>query len=376
MSALPVARLLGFEVRVHVSWAIVLAVITVTVVGQAASVVPDATAPQRWLIGFAVAGGFLLSTLAHELGHALVARRAGVPGGPVIVYFFGGAATPMREAARPRDEVVIALAGPAVSLALAAGLLGLAVLARWLGSGAIVIVGEVVLVVGVLDLVLGAVNLLPAFPLDGGRVVRGLAWARTGDSAEGLRVAARIGRWLGIMAAAAGIALILGMSTVDGLMAAMFGWFLVLSARSVERAAVLEALLEGINVEDVMDRGVGGVPAGLTLDTFADQLLAADRGPVPVVRGSDVVGILGPRQVKRVRRARWTETRAGDLMASVDALPTIAPETTVRTALEHLQRSGLDGLPVTDAEGYAGVVTRRGIAEAMRDRLGARAATS
>ena len=374
MSALPIARLFGFEIRVHVSWAIILAVIAVTVVTQVGTMAPESSAALRWTLGAVVAGAFLISALAHELGHAIAARRFGAPGKTVVIYFFGGAATPTLEMKTPREEIVAALAGPLVSLLIGAILMAVARLGSALGGDAPEIVGQVALVVGVLNLALGLVNLLPAFPLDGGRVARAIGWARTGEPERGLRVAARVGRWIGIGLGVVGVVLILTMDSADGLMVALAGWFLVSSSRAVERTAAVDALLRGLRVGDVMDREVKSVPAGLTLDTFAAQVLDLPGGSLPVVDGMNLVGVLGERQVRRVRRDKWSATRAGDLMTAAAGLPAIDPETTLRAAIDHLHRMGLDGLPVLEAGRLAGVVTRRAVAEAIRVRAAAQAA--
>lgn len=373
MSAVPIARLFGFEIRVHVSWAIILAVIGVTAATQVAELAPEVGGPGSWLVGTAVAAAFLLSALAHELGHAIAARRAGLPGGPVIVYFFGGAASSRLETARPRDEIVIALAGPLVSLAAGAAFTAVGLVGELAGGwaqGA----GRVAFAVGAMNLLLGGVNLLPAFPLDGGRIVRGLAWARTGDAKHALRIAASAGRYLGILFATLGIVGILLVDSLDGLMLAVCGWFIVSSASAVERTADIDAMLEGISVGDVMDHDVSGVPPGLTLDTFADQMLdGASHAAVAVMRGPDLLGIVGEKQVRRIRRDRWAATRAEDLMVSGDALPRVGPEMSLRDALDRLHRSGLDGLPVVEAGALTGIVTRRAVAkavaEAARNRL-------
>lgn len=371
MSALPIARLFGFEIRIHVSWAIILAVIAVTVATQVEAMAPSSSVVIRWALGAVVAGSFVLSALAHELGHAIAARHFGAPGKTVVIYFFGGAATPTLEMTRPRHEIIAALAGPAVSLIIGAAFMAAAGLGAAIGGDTPEIVGQVALVIGALNLILGLVNLLPAYPLDGGRVARAAAWARTGEPEHGLRVAARIGRWIGIGLGVIGVVLILTMDSIDGLMVALGGWFLVSSGRAVERTAAVDALLRGLRVGDVMDRDVKSVPAGLTLDTFAAQVLAAPGGSIPVVSGTDLVGVLGERQVRRIRRDRWAATRAGDLMTAADGLPTIDPETTLRAAIDHLHRMGLDGLPVLEGGALAGVVTRRAVAEAIRVRAAA-----
>jgi Zn-dependent protease/CBS domain-containing protein len=371
VSDVPIARLAGFEIRLHVSWIVVLAVITATVGSRIDSLDPGAEPLVRWLIGAGVAGAFLASALAHELGHAVVARRMGVTGGPVVVYFFGGAATAVLETRRPRDEATVALAGPLVSLVLGGAALAFAGIVGPVGGSPAAILAQIALVVGILDLVLGGVNLVPGYPLDGGRVVRALAWARSGDPVAGLLAAARTGRWLGMGLAAIGTGLILAVDSTDGLMLALCGWLLISTGRAVERTAGVERLLEGIRVGEIMEPEVTRVPAGLTLDTFADQVVDGPEGAVSVVRGSDFVGMLGIRQIRRVGRSKWSQTHAGDIMTGTDALPTIDPDTTVRAALEHLTRTGLDGLPVMVDGTIGGVVTRRAVADAIR-RAGAR----
>lgn len=376
MSALPVARLFGFEIRVHLSWAIILAIIAVTVATRMAEFAPDTSSTLRWVVGGVVAASFLLSALAHELGHAIAARRAGMPGGPVVVFFFGGAATIHLEARRPRDEIVSALAGPLVSLAIGLGIAAVSGIGLLVGRGVVLDVARVGAIVGALNVLLGLLNLLPAFPLDGGRIVRAIGWSRTGDPVRGLQLAARTGRVTGLVLGAIGIVLILVVDSLDGLMLALSGWFVVSSARAVERSAEIDQLLQGVAVADVMDRDVAGLPPGLTLDTFADQLLGEGRATsIPVTRGDELLGMLGTTQVRRIRRDRWPETRAEDLMVSGEALPEVAPDTTLRVALERLRQSGLDGLPVLEAGAMIGVVTRRAVAEAIRDRLRANDAT-
>jgi Zn-dependent protease len=375
MSSIPVGRLAGLEIRIHVSWAIILAIIVVTAGSQVGLVSPGSSMPVRWGIGIAIAVLFLLSATAHDIGHAVIARRRGVPTDTVVVYFLGAAASPDLTTTRPRDEVAIALAGPIVSIAIGLGLLAIAGLAALLGDeGVALVVGRVAFVVGALDLALGFVNLVPAFPLDGGRVVRGLAWARSGDARTGLRNAARVGRFTGLLLAGIGVAGILlgdvvGIETLDGLMVALCGWFLTSTARTVERQAGLDQLLDGLSVADVMDRDVAGIPPGLTLDTFAGQVLdGSSPMALPVTRGTELLGVIGASQLRRVRQDRWATTHAEDLMILPRALLIVSPETTIRAALEGLARAGVDALPVMDGGMFAGLLTRRAVAMAIQGR--------
>jgi CBS domain-containing protein len=268
----------------------------------------------------------------------------------------------------PRAEIVAALAGPLVSLVIGGALVGVAVVGAAIGGDVARAAADVCLVVGVLNLVLGGVNLLPAFPLDGGRVARAIGWARTGDAIRGLRASARVGRWLGIGLAGLGVLMILTMDSMDGFMLALCGWFLVSSSRAIGRSAAVDDLLRDLRVADVMDRDVTGVPRTLTLDAFAEQVLDMPGGSVPVLDGADLVGVLGARAIARVRPSAWATTRAGDLMTGSDDLPAIDPTTPVRAARDQLFRTGLDGLPVLEAGRLAGIVTRRAIAQAIHDR--------
>ncbi len=375
MSSIPIGRFGGLEVRIHVSWAIILAIIVVSSGAQVGLLDPEAPMLVRWGIGVVVAFLFLLSAMAHELGHALVARRRGVPTDTVVVYFLGAAASPELTTTRPRDEIAIAVAGPVVSLGLGMGLLGIAGVAGLLGDdGPAVVVGRVAFVVGTLDLALGVLNLFPAFPLDGGRVVRGLAWARSGDARSGLLTAARVGRFMGLLLAGIGIAGIfladlLPIDSIDGLMIALCGWFITTTARNVERRAGIDRLLDGLSVADVMDRDVAGIPPGLTIDTFAGQVLdGSSATALPVTRGTEVLGVIGASQLRRVRRDRWATTRAEDLMVSPPALLIVSPETTIRAALVGLGRAGVDALPVMEGGLLTGLLTRRAVAAAIQGR--------
>lgn len=367
MNGIPVARLLGFEIRIHASWVLIVALVAVLVVGQLELLLPGAAMPLRWAVGAIIAAGFLLSVLAHELGHGIAARRRGIDVGPITLYFFGGSASFHLESDRPRDEAVIALAGPAVSLVIGA-LLGLFGLAADAGLAGLRAVGGVALVLAALNVVLGAANLVPAYPLDGGRLVRAVVWARTGDERRGARAAAMSGRIVGWILIGAGLAIMLQGDTADGLMLALSGWFLGSASRAIVRRLAVQDLLADLRVGDVMERGVNSIPPNLTVDTFASQLLEGTSGALPVVRDDAIVGLVGASQVRRLRRAKWSTTRAQDLMVAPPTLPLVAAGDTLWSALDGLRRTGLDGLPVVEGAGLLGIVTRDAIVATIQSR--------
>jgi Zn-dependent protease/predicted transcriptional regulator len=376
MNGIPIARIFGFEIRIHLSWILIIAIVTVLVQMQAETAAPALSMPVRWAIGAIIGGAFLLSVLAHELAHGIAARRLGIEVGPITLYFFGGSASFQLESDRPRDEAIVAGAGPVVSLVIGALLGAFALGLGALGDPFLRGVASVILVVAALNLILGGINLVPAYPLDTGRVVRALVWARTGDERKGARMAARTGRAIGWVLIGSGITLMVIDDTLDGLMLALTGWFLGSASRGIDRRLIVQDLLHGVRVEDVMEREVRSVAPNLTVDTFAERLLEGGEGSaMPVLQDEEIVGLIGATQLRRLRKGAWATTRAEDLMVAPPRLPFIGARDTLWSALDHLRRTGLDGLPVVDAGGLLGIVTRQVIAETIQSRAKIRGVT-
>ncbi|MEA2605900.1 MAG: hypothetical protein QOI00_657, partial [Chloroflexota bacterium] len=313
MNGVPIARIAGFEIRLHLSWLFVVAIVTVTVASRLADYQPDVAQGVTWAVGLIGSLGFLVTVIAHELAHALVARRDGATGRVLIVHFVGS--TPIDEiASSPRMEAAVGIAGPLTSLVLGLVLIGLAVLSLALGPVAAPS-ADVLVIVGVLDLLLAAVSVVPAFPLDGARLVRAVAWARTGNQRAGTRAAGVVGKYAGRVTQIAGLLIILIGETPTGIMIALIGWFLVASARSVDRWLVLDDLLQGMSVGEAMEEELSTISPQLTLDTFAAGVLDGTVTPaLPVLHDDVLVGIVGLAQVKAVARRNWPSTRTEDVM--------------------------------------------------------------
>ncbi|MBI2776678.1 MAG: CBS domain-containing protein [Chloroflexi bacterium] len=371
MTGVPVARLLGIEVRLQLGWVLVVAIVAALAAAQVADVDPEVNPAIQWLLGAVVAGGFLVSALAHDLSHALVARRRGVEVKSVLISFFGGA-TPMDPASPdPKADLAIALAGPIVSLVLGGGLALAAVAIGATGSIEALVAAQVLAVLAVLNLVLGGVNLVPAYPLDGGRIVRDIAWRRGGTERGGWRAASTSGRVVAMLTIVVGLAILLTGEVTNGAMVALSGWFLLLSSRAIRERVKVEELIGDLRVTDVMERDTATVHPGLTVDTFAAQLLDGETPTtaIPVVQDEQVVGLLGVRQVRRLRPAAWPETRVETVMAKPPRLPMLGPDEALVSAVDRLQRSGLDGLPVVREGRLLGVLTRRSIGLAVQSRI-------
>jgi len=382
VNGVPIARLFGIEIRLHLSWIFIVAIITATVGGRLAMLPPTADetpapdATLAWAIGVAASLVFMLTVIAHELAHALVERHFGIEVTSISVHFIGSPAVVDVRAETPRAEAAIALAGPLTSLAIGLSFVTLAFLTVLSASDAIGIVGDVLVIVGTLDLVLAGVSLVPAYPLDGGRVVRAIGWARTGDPRRGARMAAMVGRGIGWLLIAAGLAVILLGETLDGIMLGVIGWFLGASSRSVDRWAVMDGLIAGVRVEEAMEEEMDTISPQLTLDTFGQQVLDGTLGPaLPVLRAGELVGIVGALQLRGVPRRDWPMTRTSEVMVDLARVPTIGPEESLTDGLERLRTSQLDGLPVLEGTDLRGVLTRRSIAVALRARADLRGMT-
>ena len=371
MIGVPVARVFGIEIRVQLGWVLVLALIGVIAVEQVSILDPDLDDRLTWILGGLVAAGFFLSSVLHDLAHAIVARRRGLDVKAIAISFFGGSTPLDPTAPDARDDLAIAISGPLASIVVAAVLLG-AMFALVGPTGSLDAPAGVLAVLVFLNLVLGLVNLIPAYPLDGGRIVRALAWARTGSERAGWRASSLSGRISGLATILVGAIVFAVDQVATGMMIALTGWFLILTANAVKDRIRLDELVGDFVVADAMEPDPITVHPSLTIDTFAAQLLDGESPmtAVPVVAGDEVVGLLGVGQVRRVRRDRWTETRVEEVMAAPPKLSFIGPDADLKGALEQLQRAGLDGLPVIDDGRLVGVLTRRGIGRLVQARKG------
>ncbi|MEO5919129.1 MAG: site-2 protease family protein [Candidatus Limnocylindrales bacterium] len=378
MRGLPIARIVGIEIRVQLGWVFVVAMVAALAVIQVSGTVPSLGWTVQWILGGVVGIAFFASALLHDLGHALVARRRGIVVESILVSFFGGATPADPSSTIARDDLAIAASGPLVStiLGLALGAIGLGI--GTFESDLAAAIGEILALLGALNLLVGLVNLIPAYPLDGGRIVRALAWWRSGSLARGWRAAATSGRLAGLVLLVLAAGLLLSGDVANGAMLGLSGWFLVLSSRAIRERQRVDSLIGTLVVSDAMERSQMVVSPHLTVDTLAGQLIAKDSETtaVPVSDGASIVGMLGVRDVRRLRRSAWTTTRVGDVMAKPPKMVVLQPDLSLIAGLEQLQRTGLDGLPVLDGADLVGVLTRRSAGEAARHHSAATDAAS
>jgi Zn-dependent protease len=289
--------------------------------------VPGLAPAAYWLAGAAGAGLFLASLLAHEIGHALVARRAGLRVRGITLWLLGGVAQLEDEPASPGDELRVAIVGPAVSLALA-GAFGVAAAAlSVVGAPALLVVVAAWLALG--NVALGVFNLLPAAPLDGGRVLRGLLWRRHGNRVRAAVTATRAGVWVGTGLVAYGL---LGAFTgwgIGTLWTALVGWFLVIAARQERELALLGGGLDrGLRAAQVMTPAPAVAPAWFTVDAFLRNYVEPWQAAALPLRGFDghPAGVVTAAALYAVPADRRHIVRAGDVAIPMSALVVVGPD--------------------------------------------------
>ncbi len=379
MSGLTLGRIFGTEVKAHWSWVLILAFIAV-VFGIDLSDGSAAAWPVGLAWGSSIATAVLVfaSVTAHELAHVKVARRNGQQMQVVSVQLLGGPYVMEAKPRNPGEEFRIALAGSGFSLVVA---LVLGVVAGLMIAGPLNIanppeglqaIGFVTTMIGAFNLALCLINLVPGYPLDGARVLHAVVWWRTGSEAVATAAAIRIGRYVGIGMIVAGALSLAVLDPAAGFCLIIGGWLVMSSSRFLDRRSVLQQLISGLRVSDAEDTEPAHVPPQLTLDVFAAEYLGERMGAAALVqRGSELLGLIGTAQVRRIPRRNWTLTRTEQAMVGIDKVPSVADDTDLWSALELLERTGLDALLVAaNAATAAGtaLVTRRSAARVVHER--------
>jgi len=368
-----VARIFGVELKIHPSWFFVfgLVVLWLFTVGVP-DVAPTLSAGATLVLAVVVAFLFFASVVFHELAHALVGRRLGLAIDQITLFIFGGAAKLEQEAPNARVEAAVAAVGPLSSLLLGGFFFGLSALIGRSGSEPLQIAAGASFELGRINVLLAVFNLIPGFPMDGGRLLRALVWGLTRDFVRATRVATLFGRAFAYLLIAAGFLVAIRADVVSGIWLAFIGWFLNQAAESSYRRVAVERLVEGISVGDVMDREVPTVSPNLTLDTFIEQHLLTGRASLyPVVHDGILVGAVELPQVSRVPPADRKLTRVTDVMTRLKDLVTLTADDPLWAAVTRFEEGGMAAIPVVDPETRRelhGLITREGVLRALRAR--------
>lgn len=368
-----IGRALGIPIRVHASWFLIFLLVTWTLAtGYLPEELPGLSPTRYWAMGAVAALLLFLSVLLHELGHSYVALRYCIPIERITLFIFGGVAHMRKEAPTPRAEFLIAVAGPIVSFVLGMACFGLAALAESIQSPTdiqgVVMLGALL---GMVNLQLGLFNLIPGFPLDGGRVLRAGLWAWGKDFYRATKQAAVVGLGFGLLLGVLGLAVLVGalMGKLDSSMASNGSWvvfigmFLFAAALASRRQAAFRHTLAMVRVRDLMVRTVASIPAQCSLDEAVTQYFQPyGYGSFPVVDGGQLAGLITVAEIQTVPSAMWAWRQVRQVMRPLSPSLIVGPDVSVIQAMECMAQDGWDQLVVMQDGQIVGLVTQSAIA--------------
>ena len=362
-STIPLGRILGIPIGLDYSWFLIFALLTWSL---AASYYPaefkNWPVAQYWIVGAATALLMFVSVLLHELGHSVVAMRYKIPVRSITLFIFGGVAQIGTEPPSAIAEFWIALAGPATSFALAIlfGLLQPMV-------GALAPLVALAKYLAYINGSLALFNLIPGFPLDGGRVFRAIVWGITHSLRRATLVAANLGRFIAYLFILIGVWQIFTGHFGNGLWIAFIGWFLESAAASQVQQQTIHDLLAGHRVSDTMRRDYSAVSPGATLEQLVNEhILGSGQRSLVVEQNGRVAGLLTLHDVKKILRSDWSTTTAAQAMIPVEQLKWIRPEAELVDALGEMDRDGVNQLPVMVSDQIQGVLGRDDVISMLR----------
>jgi Zn-dependent protease len=361
--SLTLGKILGIPIKLHSSWFLVAALITWSLAGgYFPQQYANWTTITYWVVGAATAILFFGSVLLHELGHSVLALREKVPVRSITLFIFGGVAQIGREPPTAGAEFRIAIAGPLTSLLLAAfsGLLGL-------GLAAAAPLAAPFTYLARINLMLALFNLIPGFPLDGGRVLRALLWGLGGSFSTATHWASRVGRGVAFLFILWGVGQMFLGNFLNGLWIAFIGWFLNNAAESSYQQVVLKETLAGVTARDVMTQQCLTVPSDLRLDTLVnEQVLGAGHRCFFVADNGDLEGLITLHNIRSVPRDRRGALTASQVMTPVEALFRARTDEDVLSLLQRMDEADVNQVPVMDNGYLLGMITRENLLHYIR----------
>ena len=347
----------GFEIKLDPSWFLIAGLITWTLATQYFPVtLPGETSAIYVVLAVIAMLGFFGSLLLHELAHSVVARRFGVRIKAITLFLFGGVAELENEPPTAMSELWIAAAGPAMSIALGFGFWVLSGMSQAIGIPAPLTM--VLVYLATINVILAILNMVPAFPMDGGRVLRAYLWHRNGDVLEATKTASRLGVIFGYTLMALGVLAVFQGGTGSGFWYILIGFFVLGAAKSAYQNQLMQSTFAGKPVSAVMIGNPIVVSPELTLSEFVNQVMLKHRiSFAPVVADGVLIGQIDKDVLAAIDRDNWTSTQVGDVFAGLDVAPTIPPDLPVEDLLTRIAQTGTRKFLVVEDHKLRGVVT-------------------
>jgi len=360
----------GIEIGLHYSWFIIAALIVFSLGEHFGQAHQNWGRAEIWIVSLATAVLFFLSLLLHELAHSWVAQKRGLKVSAITLFALGGVSQIQDDATDAKTEFWVAIAGPLSSLIIGFGCLGIALGLGWQRSTEPQTAVTGILVwLGYINIALAAFNMIPGFPLDGGRVLRAIVWAVTKDAGRSTRIAARVGQVVAFLFILDGIWKYFSGAGFGGLWIAFIGWFLMDAAKASYAEVETTSSLRGVRVSEVMSRDCVIVNRGISLQEFVDiYLLKTGQRCFGVEDHGRLVGLITPRDVGIIPRDRWDKTTVREAMRPLQELHIVTPDTPVLDALKLVARNDVNQLPVVENGTLQGMVSRSQLVQLLQVR--------
>ena len=366
---IPLFRLFGFSVKIDLSWIVIAVLVTWSLaVGLFPQFFEGFSTATYWYMGIAGAVGLFASIVVHEFAHSLVARQHGMEMRGITLFIFGGVAEMPDEPTDPKTEFLVAIIGPITSIAIAGIAYGITFVGR--GAGWPEQITAVTWYLALINGLLAAFNMLPAFPLDGGRVLRSILWKFQGSLRRATRITSQIGSGFGFALIGLGLLSVLYGNLIGGIWWFLLGMFLRGAAQMSYQQLLIRRMLEGEKVSDVMRPNVETVPSAVSLHDFVEEYVYKHHFKMfPVVDDGHLRGCITTRQVKEVPREQWGRRTVGEVAQSCDADNTIGPTTDAAKALAKMNSSQASRLLVAEGDRLVGIISLKDLMGLISRRL-------
>lgn len=378
-----IGRFFGIDIRIDWTWLIIFALVTYSLGSTFAQLHGDWDPTLRWGVAVVAALLFFGSVLAHELAHSLVAQARGNPVNSITLFLFGGVSSIKEEPDSPQGEFLMAILGPLTSIVIG----GVLLVGASLAGGPLASISDpsqllselgpvrtIVLWLGTINVSLGIFNMIPGFPLDGGRVLRSILWGATGDLRRSTRWASWVGQGFGWLMIFAGISMafgaripFLGSGLGNGLWLAFIGWYLNNASSQSYQRVVVQDILEGVPVKRMMRTDPPTVSSSISVESLVhDHIMGRDEHGFPVLQDGELVGIVTLDDVRSTNRDAWPTTTVQEIMTPHDQCTVLEPEEDASEAISKLSTCDVRQLPVVEEGRLVGLLRRQDLIQWMR----------
>lgn len=363
-----IGRIAGIDIYIHISWVIIIVFLTWSLAtGWFSLLYPGWSTITYWVVSLIAALLLFVAVLVHELAHSLVARARGLPVKSITLFIFGGVSNIEQEPQSPGVEFQMAFVGPLASL-LIGGIAYLLLLALGKNTSPL---AAILGYLAVSNVLLGIFNLIPGFPLDGGRVLRSIVWKASGSLRTATRATTIVGQVIAYLFILVGIWLFFGGNLLDGIWLGFIGWFLLSAAQSANSQAMLQSMFQGVTVGEVMNPAPLTVPANISLQKLVDDyFLPRGLRSAMVTQVDQFAGLITLADIRAVPRDQWSQVPVGHAMIPLERLHVVSPQQSLNDVLPLMAGRDVNQLPVVQDGRLAGVLSRDAIVHYLEVRRG------